>query len=69
MKSTVAVKSIPGATAKGMKHHVRRCLEDSSPDTAILHFGTDNLKNKSAENIETYKMNLAISVKKTKRKL
>ena len=27
MKSTVHVKSIPGATTKGMKHHVRGCLK------------------------------------------
>ena len=50
MKSTVHVKSIFGATTKGMKHHVRGYLEDNSPDTAILHFGTNNLKNnESAE--------------------
>ena len=33
MKSSVAVKSIPGATTKGMKHHIKGCLEgNSSPD-------------------------------------
>ena len=31
MKSSVAIKSIPGATTKGMKHHTG-CLEDNSPD-------------------------------------
>ena len=68
LKSTVAVKSIPGATTKDMKHHVRGCLEDNSPDTVILHFGTNNLKNnENAEDIATDIMNLAISVKKQKK--
>ena len=49
---------------EGMKHHVRGCLEDNSPDTAIIHFGTNNLKNnESVEDIATDIMNLAISVK------
>ena len=46
-----------------MKNHVRGCLEDNSPDTVILHFGTNNLKNnKSAENIATDIIDLARSV-------
>ena len=33
MKSSVAVRSIPGATTKGMKHHIKGCLEgNSSPE-------------------------------------
>ena len=32
MKSSVAVKSIPGATTKGMKNHIKGCLEGNSPD-------------------------------------
>ena len=68
MKSTVHVKSIPGATTKCMKHRVRGCLEDNSPDTAILHFGTNNLKNnESAEDIATDIMNFAISAKNEKK--
>ena len=65
MKSTAHVKSITGVTTKGMmKYHVRRCLEDSFPYTAILHFRANNLKNnKSAEDYATDIMNLAISVK------
>ena len=27
MRSTVSVRSIPGATTKGMIHHVKGCLE------------------------------------------
>ena len=51
-----------------MKHHVRGCLEENSPDTAIIHFGTNNLKNnESAEDIATDIMNLAISVKSKKK--
>ena len=68
MKSTVNVKSIPGTTTKGMKHHVGGCLGDNSPDTAILNFGTNNLRNnESAEYIATDIMNLAISVKNEKK--
>ena len=48
MKSSVAVKSIPGATTKGMKHHIKGCLEDNSLDSIILHVGTNNLKNKES---------------------
>ena len=48
MKSSVAVKSIPGATTKGTKHHIKGCLEDNSPDSIILHFGTNNVKNKES---------------------
>ena len=64
MKSAVAVKSIPGTTTKGMKHHVRGFLE-----TAILYFRTNNLKNnENAKDIATDIMNLEISIKQ-KRKL
>ena len=46
-----------------MKNHVRGCLEENSPDTVILHFGTNNLKNnESAENIATDIIDLARSV-------
>ena len=45
-------------------------LEDNSPDTAVLHFGTNNLKNnENAENIATDILNLAISVKNEKKTL
>ena len=46
-----------------MKNHVRGCLEDNSPDTVILHFGSNNLKNnESAENIATDIIDLVRSV-------
>ena len=48
IKFSVAVKSIPGATTKGMKHHIKGCLEDNSPDSIMLHVGTNNLKNKES---------------------
>ena len=64
VRSTVAVKSIPGATKKNIKHHVRGYLQDSFHDTAILHFGTNNLKsNKTDDDIATDMMNLAICVR------
>ena len=39
MKSSIAVKSILCATTKGMKHHVKGCLEGNSPDSIILDVG------------------------------
>ena len=44
MKSTVSVRCIPGSTTNAMKHHLKGCLEDISPDNLILHQGTNNLK-------------------------
>ena len=45
-----------------VKHHVREYLEDNSPDTAILHFGTNNLKESENEGeIGTAIMNLEMS--------
>ena len=67
MKSSVAVKSIPGATTKGMKRHMKGCLEDNSPDSIILHVGTRNLKNKeSVEDIDNDIMDVEISIRNEK---
>ena len=67
MKSSVAVKSISGATTKGMKHHMKGCLEDNSPDSIILHVGTRNLKNKeSVEDIDNDIMDVEISIRNEK---
>ena len=64
MKFSVAVKSIPGATTKGEKHHIKGCLEDNSPDSIMLHVGTNNLKNKeSAEGIANDIMDVAIFIR------
>ena len=63
MKSSVAVKSIPVATTKGIKHHIKGCLEDNSCDSIILHVGTNNLKNKeSVEDIADDIMDVAIFI-------
>ena len=48
MKSSVAVKSIAGATTKNMRRHIKGRLEDNSPDSVILHVGTNNIKNKES---------------------
>ena len=38
LRSQVPVKSIPGTTTKRMIHHVKICLEETSPlNTIILH--------------------------------
>ena len=67
MKSSVAVKSIPGAITKGMKHHIKGCLEDNFPDSIILHVGTNNLKNKeSVEDIANDIMDVSIFVRDEK---
>ena len=67
MKSSVAVKSIPDAATKGMKHHVKGCLEDNSPDPIILHVGTNNLKNnESVEEIANHIMDVAMSIRNEK---
>ena len=67
MKSSVAVKSITGATTKGMKHHIKGCSKDISPDSIILHVGTNNLKNKeSVEDITNDIMDMAIFITKEK---
>ena len=59
-ESSVALKSIPGSTTKGMKHHIKGCLEDYSPDSVILHVRTNNLKNKeSVEDIANGIMDIA----------
>ena len=64
MKSPVDRKSIPGAPRKSMKHHFKRCLQDNSPDSIILHVATNNLKNnKSVEDIANDIIDVAISIK------
>ena len=67
MKSSVAVKSIPDATTKGLKHHIKGCLEDNSPDSIILHAGINNFKNKeTAEDITNGVMDVAVFITKEK---
>ena len=43
MKSTVSVRYISGETTDAIKHNLKVCLEDTSPDNLILHHGTNNL--------------------------
>ena len=47
MRSTVSIRSIPGAKTKGMIDHVKGCLEDTSPAFIILHRGTNDLNGNS----------------------
>ena len=70
MKSNVLVRSIPGASTNGMIHHVKGCLEDISPDTAILHHGTNDLKSgNTSEKIATDIVNLALTIQNEKTKV
>ena len=67
MKSNVSVRSIPGATAKDMIHHVKGCLEDTSPDFIILHHDTNDLNgNSTSEEIADKILNLPASIKTSK---
>ena len=67
MRLTDSVRSIPRATTKGMIHHVKGCLEDTSPDFIILHHGTNDLNsNSTSEEIADKILNLAASVKTSK---
>ena len=67
MRSTVSVRSIPGATTKGMIHHVKGCLEDTSPGFIKLHHGTNDLNsNSTSEEIADKILNLAASIKTSK---
>ena len=48
-----------------MKHHLKGCLEDSSPDNIIINHGTNNLKSDdNSEKIAIDIFNLGLSVKK-----
>ena len=67
MGSTVSVRSIPGATTKGMIHQVKGCLEDTSSDFIILHHFTNDLNgNSTSEEIADEILNLPATVKTSK---
>ena len=67
MKSIVSVRSISCATTKAMKHHVLGCLEDESPDTILLHHGTNDLRSEElAEMMVSNIINVALSAKNKK---
>ena len=67
MKSTISVRHNPGSTTNAMKHYLKACLEDSSPDNKILHHGTNNLKSDdNSEKIASDIVDLGLSVKNEK---
>ena len=70
MKSNVLVRSIPGASTNGMKHYIKGCLEDISPDALILYHGANNLKSgKTSEKIANDIVNLALTIQSEKTKV
>ena len=70
IKPTVSVRSIPGASANGMAHHVNGCLEDISPDNVILHHETNDLKSgNTSEEIATSIVSLALTIQGEKTKV
>ena len=67
MKSTVLVRCIPGPTTNAVKHHLKGCLEDTSPDNLILHHGTNKLKSDdNSEKIASNIVDLVLSLKNEK---
>ena len=48
IKGTVAVRSIPGVTTKGMLYHIKDCVADCTPSIAILHHGTNDVSTTSS---------------------
>ena len=67
IRSTVSVRSIPGATTKGMIHQVKGCLDDTSPDFITSHHGTnDSNGNGTSEKIADKILNLGVSIKTNK---
>ena len=64
MKPIVLIYSISGAITKAVTHHVIGCLQDKSPDTMLLHHGTNDLRNEeSAKKIASNIINVALSGK------
>ena len=59
MRSSVYVRSIPGATTKDMIHDVKGCLEDTSPDFIMKDLNGNTTSEEMADKI----LNLAASVK------
>ena len=69
MKSTVSVRSIPGASTNGIAHHVKGCLEDISPQTVIIDHGIiDRKSGNASEKIQTDIVNLALTIRSEKTK-
>ena len=67
MTSTVSVRSVPGATTKGMINHVKGCLDNKSPDFNTLHHGTNDLNgNSRSGEIPDKVLNLTASIKTSK---
>ena len=67
MRPVGSFRSISGAIKKGMFHHVKGCLEDTSSDHIILRYDTNDLKsNDTLEEIADETPNLAVSVKTNK---
>ena len=43
MKGIIAMRSIPGATTKGVLYHTNGCIADCTPSIAVLHHGTNDV--------------------------
>ena len=68
MKSTVWVRSIPGVSTNVVTHQVKEFLGNISPDTVILHHGTNHLKSgNTSEKIATDMVNLALTIEREKK--
>ena len=68
IRSSLSVRSIPGASTNDMAHHVKGCLEDISPDTVILHNMKNDLKSRSTSQKNAIDIvNLALTIRSEKK--
>ena len=64
MKSSAAVKPIPGATTKDMKHHVKGCLEDKKTMYLCLVWPSEMIAWTTKERVWTVYWNINVMWKK-----
>ena len=64
MKSSAAVKPIPGATTKDMKHHVKGCLEDKNTMYLCLVWPSEMIAWTTKERVWTVYWNINVMWKK-----
>ena len=70
VRSTVSVRSTPGAWTNGIAHHIKGCLGDISPGTLILYHKRSDLKGgNTSEKIATDIVNFASTIRSEKTKV
>ena len=70
VRSTVSVRSIPGASTNGIAHYIKACLGDISPGTLILYHRRNDLKSgNTSEKIGIDIVNFASTIQSEKTKV